>query len=98
MIKCIKISMRLILNIIGVKVLGGCYLLNRGMSRMAMRMEGAIGRVGMKMLMMRGGMGMISMVSRSMVGMGMVRDNMGLLLAKDRVRGRGMVGSVRLVG
>jgi hypothetical protein len=90
MIKCIKINMRLIPNIIGVRVLGACYLLNRGMSRRDMRMEGAIGRVGMKMLMMRGGMGMISMVSRSMVERGMVRDNMGSLLDKDR----GMVGSL----
>jgi hypothetical protein len=93
MIKYIKINMRLILNIIGVKVLGGCYPLNRAMSRMAMRMEGEIGRVGMRMLMMRGGMGMISMVSRSMAGRGMVRDNMGSLLDKDR----GMVGSLRVV-
>jgi hypothetical protein len=93
MIKYIKINMRLILNIIAVRALGGCYPHNRGMSRMDMRMEGAIGRVGMKMLMMRGGMGVISMVSRSMVRMGMVRDNMGSLLDKDR----GMVGSPRVV-
>jgi hypothetical protein len=93
MIKYIKINMRLIHNIIAVRALGGCYLLNRGMSRMGMRMEGAIGRVGMRMLMMRGGMGMISMVSRSMVERGMVRDNIGSLLDKDR----GMVGRLRVV-
>jgi hypothetical protein len=93
MIKCIKINMRLILNIIGVKVLGGCYLLNRGMSRMVMRMEGT-GRVGMRMLMMRGGMGMISMIN-NITGRG--KGSMGSLLDKDRVRVRGMAGSLGVV-
>jgi hypothetical protein len=93
MIKSIKINMRLILNIIGVRVRGVCYLLNRGMSRMAMRMEGT-GRAGMKMLMMRGGMGMISMINNT-TGRG--KGSMGSLLDKDRVRVRGTVGSVGLV-
>lgn len=92
MIKYIKINMRLIHNIIGVKVRGGCYLPSMGMSRMVMRMEGEIGRVGMKMLMMRGGMGMINMINNIMER---GKGSMGSLLDKDRVRGT--VGSVELV-
>jgi hypothetical protein len=94
MIKCIKINMRLILNIIGARVLGGCYLLNRGMNRKDMEEE--IGRVGMRMLMMRGGMGMINTINNIM---GRGKGSMGLLLDKDtdKVRDRGMLGSVGVV-
>jgi hypothetical protein len=95
MIKYIKINMRLILNIIGERVRGVCYPHNRGMSRMVMRMEGT-GRVGMKMLMMRGGMGMISMINNVMER---DRGSMGSLLDKDRGMGRvmGMPGSAGVV-
>jgi hypothetical protein len=95
MIKYIKINMRLILNIIGVKVLGGCYPLNRGMSRRVMRMEGT-GRVGMKMLMMRAGMGMINTINNIM-GKHRGKASMGSLLDKDKDRGRGMVGSMEVL-
>jgi len=98
MIKYIKINMRLILNIIGERVLGGCCLLNRGMSRMVMRMEGGIGRVGMKMLMMRGVMGMISMIN-SIMGKHRGKASMGSLLDKDMdmVKVKGMLGSLGVV-
>ena len=89
MIKYIKINMRLIHNIIGVRVLGGCYR-NRVINKKDT--EGEIGRVGMKMLMMRGGMGMSNMINNIM---GRGKGNMGSLLDKDRVRGT--VGSVELV-
>jgi len=90
MIKYTKINMRLIHNTIEVKVRGGCYLPNKVILRKDT--EGGIGRVGMKMLMMRGGMGMINMINNIM---GRGKGNMGSLLDKDRVRGT--VGSVELV-
>lgn len=98
MIKYIKINMKLILNIIGERVQGGCCLLNRFMSRKVMRMAAGIGRVGMKMLMMIEGMGMINMIN-NITERDRGRGNMGSLLDKDmhRARGTGMVGSVGVV-
>ena len=95
MIKYIKINMRLIHNIIEVRVRGECY-----QNRVILRKdtEGEIGRVGMKMLMMRGGMGMISMINNIM-GKHRGRGSMGSLLDKDkdRVKVKGILGSLGVV-